>query len=453
MTAAALRLEGIQKRFGPVVALDGAALTVAPGTTHALLGENGAGKSTLMGIVAGLLHADAGTMEREGSAYRPRSPRDARAAGIGLVHQHFTTVAELRVWENLALAAGWPIAGARARAAAHLRDRGIDLDPDTPVGLLGVGGRQQVELQKALVQAPRLLLLDEPTGVLTPPEVRDLFRVVGEFTAAGGSVVLITHKLDEAVEHADAGTVLRQGKVTLTWGPERRPEVAELVSAMVGREIAPAPRNINANVTGVAVATTDNLSLFSGQMVGVAGVDGNGQRELLRSFGATAFVPEDRITEGTIPEFSLTENLALRPDVRGSSAWTIDWRALEGRMAQLIGEFGITAPSARVPIGTLSGGNQQRVVVARALEGAPRLIVAENPARGLDVGAAQEIFLRLRAAADAGAAVLFSSPDLDEVLTWADRIVVMADGEVRIPPSGAGRATIGELMVSRRRPR
>ena len=448
MTAPALALQGIRKRFGTVVALDGVDLEVLPGTTHALLGENGAGKSTLLGVIAGLIGADAGTMTREGRSYRPRDPRDARSAGIGLVHQHFTTIAELKVWENLALAAGWPLAGARDRAEAHLREHGVAIDVDALVRTLGVGGRQQVELQKALVQHPKLLLLDEPTGVLTPPEVDELFRVVREFTTRGGAVVLITHKLDEAIAHADAGTVLRQGAVTFAWGQGRSPTSPQLVAAMIGREVgAPPPKSGQGNV-GVVVATNGHVDLKSGEMVGVAGVEGNGQREFLRGFDTTAFVPEDRTTEGTIGEFTLAENLALRPDLISGPSWRIDWRGVEARMSRLIVDFAIKAGDARVPLATLSGGNQQKVVVARALEGAPRLVVAENPARGLDVGAAREIFLRLRAAADAGAAVIFSSTDLDEVMDWSDRIVVLAAGEVRIPPAGADRSAVGALMVS-----
>ncbi|MEO6066343.1 MAG: ATP-binding cassette domain-containing protein [Gemmatimonadota bacterium] len=449
----ALALHGIRKRFGGTVALDGVDLRVRRGTVHALLGENGAGKSTLMHIVAGLLRADAGTIEVEGRAHVASDPRDARRLGIGMVHQHFTSVAALTVWENIALAAQWPIAGARDQAVALFTERGVTLDADARAGDLSVGLRQQLELQKALAARPRILLLDEPTGVLTPPEVHELFRATKEFIERGGSVVLITHKLDEALGQADAITVLRRGVVTLRWGPESgvdRPTRAELVAAMLGSdEITGHEPRVSGN-GGEVVASVQGLELRAGEIVGIAGVEGNGQRELLRSIETTAFIPEDRTTEGLILDFTLTENLALRASGQGSPASgpLIDWRVTHARMAELIGAYSIKTTGPDAPASSLSGGNQQKVVVARALEGAPRLIVAENPARGLDVGAAREVFERLRAAAASGAAVIFHSTDLDEVVTWADRVVVMAGGRVILPPAGADRTEIGALMVS-----
>lgn len=443
--SALLTLRGIRKSFGPTVALAGVDLGLQPGTLHALLGENGAGKSTLMQIVYGLRRAEAGTMNLQGMTYRPRDPRDARRAGLGMVHQHFTTVGPLRVWENIALAAGWPIAQGRARALAFLAERQVGLEVDRRAEELSVGLRQQLELQKALAARPSLLLLDEPTGVLTPPEVAELFRVVGEFTAGGGTVVLITHKLDEALEHADAITVLRSGQVTLDWSGTRiRPARTDLLHAMLGRDSEFPPRPGRSLEQGEVVATAGGLTIHAGEMVGIAGVEGNGQRELLRGFEARAFVPEDRTTEGLIGEFTLTENLVLRP----ASGWRVDWSAEEERMRQLIKERNIVAGGPRALASSLSGGNQQKLVVARALEGTPRLIVAENPARGLDIGAAEVVFLRLRAAAAAGAGVLFYSTDLDEVVAWADRILVMVGGTLRTPPPGADRATIGALMVA-----
>ena len=439
-------VRGVEKRFGATAALAGVDLTVRPGSVHALLGENGAGKSTLMQIVAGLRLPDRGSMVLDGKEYRPRDPRAARRAGIGMVHQHFTTIPALTVWENIALAAEWPLAGARGRAAALLADRGLTLGADRLAGDLSVGLRQQLELQKALAGRPRLLLLDEPTGVLTAPEVEDLFRVIRTFVAGGGAVVLITHKLDEALTHADAITVLRRGHVTLDRGSgeEPRPSRTEILQAMLGRDDdsivrARAPR------PGAVVAAAGGLEVHAGEVVGIAGIEGNGQRELLRAFRAPAFIPEDRTTEGLIPSFSLTENLALRP---AEHRWRLDWGALERRMRALITERGITATGPGALAGSLSGGNQQKVVVARALEGSPRLVVAENPARGLDVSAAEEVFGRLRAAAADGAGVLFYSTDLDEVVAWADRVLVIAGGRLREPPPGADRSEIGALMVT-----
>ena len=432
----ALRLEGIRKRFGATVALDGVDLVVRPGSVHALLGENGAGKSTLMQVAVGLLRPDAGAVTTAGR--------------LGMVHQHFTSVAALTVWENLALPAGWPMREARERARAQLAARGVALDVDLQAGALSVGLRQQLEIQKALASEPQVLILDEPTGVLTPPEVEDLFRVVKGFTSAGGAVVLITHKLDEAIEHADTITVLRRGQVTARWGinpGSPSPGRPDLIQAMLGTGDPGAGRQLERTTPGEIVAAVRGIELRRGEVVGIAGVEGNGQRELLRSVATQAFIPEDRTTEGLIPEFDLTENLALVP---ADGTRLIDWSDHRRRTAQAITTFGIKAPGPDARAETLSGGNQQKVVVARALQGAPRIVVAENPARGLDVAAAEEIFTRLRRAAADGAAVIFHSPDLDEVLTWADRVVVMTAGEVLHPPQGADRTTIGTLMVARR---
>ena len=444
-----LSLQDIRLTLGSSQLLEGAALSLLAGERIALVGRNGTGKSTLMRIAAGLTRADAGTFTVDGVPYAARDPRDARAHGVAMVHQHFTSVAALTVWENVTLGAGWSLAGARERVAALIAARGIALDVDAPAGSLSVGLRQQLELQKALATEPRILLLDEPTGVLTPPEVDELFATVRGFTTRGGSVVLITHKLDEALAHAEAITVLRRGGVTGSWtSASARPSKGELLAAMLGEGGAtPGPAAARAT-PGRVVATRGPLSLHAGEVVGVAGVEGNGQRDLLRSFGAEAFIPEDRTTEGSIAEFSLTENLALRA-AAGGRGTGIDWTALRAKTSALIDRYRVVTPGPDAPIGELSGGNQQKVIVARALEGSPELIVAENPARGLDVGAAAETFLQLRAAAAAGAAVLFYSTDLDEVVTWADRVVVMNGGELLTPPAGADRGAIGALMVRR----
>lgn len=433
----ALRLEGIRKRFGVTVALDGVDLAVRSGSVHALLGENGAGKSTLMQVAARLLRPDAGTVTSGGR--------------LGMVHQHFTSVATLTVWENLALPTEWPMREARARARTLLAARGVALDVDLQAGALSVGLRQQLEIQKALATEPQILILDEPTGVLTPPEVEDLFRVVKRFTATGGAVVLITHKLDEAIEHADTITVLRRGQVTARWGGDPgspRPVRADLIQAMLGTGDPGAGRRLERIAPGEVVTTVRGIELRRGEVIGIAGVEGNGQREFLRGIATEAFIPEDRTTEGLIPEFDLTENLALVPT---DGTRLIDWAGHRRRTAEAITSFGIKAAGATARAETLSGGNQQKVVVARALQGSPRIVVAENPARGLDVAAAEEIFARLRGAAAEGATVIFHSPDLDEVLTWADRVVVMSAGELLVPPKGADRATIGTLMVTQRK--
>lgn len=448
-----LRLRDIQKSFGQVTALQGVDLEVRPGTLHALLGENGAGKSTLMSVVYGLTRPDAGEMLLGGVRFQPRDPREARQDGIGMVHQHFTSVPALTVWENIALAASWPMLGARERAESVLREAGVALHVDARAESLSVGSRQQLELQKALASRPGLLLLDEPTGVLTPSEVDGLFRWLDGFTRSGGAVLLITHKLDEALAHADAITVLRRGTVTLDWNSAAgtpRPARGTLLTAMLGEDRVFAAPSRQRSGPGEIAATAHGLTLRAGEVVGVAGVEGNGQRELLRAFGTNAFIPEDRTTEGLIPTFTLTENLALHPRSRSPlrTGVQVDWRALRDRAEAVIVEFGIMASGPDAPASSLSGGNQQKVVIARALEGAPRVIVAENPARGLDVAAANAVFGRLRAAAAAGAAVLFYSTDLDEVMSWADRVLVITSGTLRTPPPGADRAQVGALMMA-----
>jgi simple sugar transport system ATP-binding protein len=486
VTAPALELRAVEKRFGPVHALHGADFTLMPGELHALLGENGAGKSTLMHVAYGLVRPDAGEIRLHGVPAAVRSPRDSRRLGIGMVHQHFTSVPALSVAENVALAGGWPIRPRelRARTAALMQRVGLPLDPDAEAGSLAVALKQRLEILKALAADTTILLLDEPTGVLTPPEIDELLRVMRAFTASGGSAVLITHKLDEALRAADRVTVLRAGRVTLT-GPARAETARSLAVAMLGTDASTPARSPStrrpgtgpvlvraagltvARERGDAIAVRDAaLTLQGGDIVGIAAVEGNGQRELLRAIAGLApvasgqlevaspiaFIPEDRTTEGLIPELALTENLVLglargAPWVRGIR---LDWRAARRRTAELMDAFSIRAPGPDAPAGTLSGGNQQRLIVARALEQRPRVLVAENPTRGLDIQAAAAVWERLRSAAAAGAAVLVYSSDLDEVLEQADRHLVMASGELHPVPEGSTREAIGALMLRAR---
>ncbi len=471
-----LELVGIAKRFGSVVALDGADFVLGPGEIHGLLGENGAGKSTLMHLVFGLHLPDAGQIRVRGERRSIRSPRDAKALGIGMVHQHFTSVPALTVRENLWLAAGRhgaavgdpPEAQVAGTAAERLRARlWAGLDPGAPADGLPVGAKQRLEILQALATGADILLLDEPTAVLAPPEVRELLALLREFADSGGSAVLITHKLDEVMSAVDRVTVLRRGRVTLS-GPISAESPASLAAAMVGAaavgELAPPERP--------AVATTSNddapvvsgggLEVRRGEIVGIVAVEGNGQRELLRAVAGVgprsgpmrvvepvAFIPEDRTTEGLIPNFSLAENLVLGlpNDDRWSRGPWLDWSAATIRMTALLPEFGIRAAGAEAPARSLSGGNQQKVVFARALEARPAVLVAENPTRGLDVHATRFVHDRLRAAAASGVGVLLYSADLDEVLSVADRVVVMARGSVIPVPSGADRERVGALML------
>ena len=486
----ALSLRGIRKRFGSVQALRGADFTLMAGELHALLGENGAGKTTLMHVAYGLVRPDAGEILVRGTPVRVPSPRAARALGIGMVHQHFTSVPALTVAENVALAAGWPV---RPR---ELRDRvretadraGLPLDPEARAGELTVALKQRLEIVKALASDAHILLLDEPTAVLTPAEADELLRVVRAFTDRGGSAVLITHKLDEALGAAERLTVLRHGSVVYT-GPVAGQRASQLAGLMVGEtergavgstlgapqaeESSPAPRAplvrlehlVVPRESGYGLAVRGvSLAVDAGDIVGIAGVEGNGQRELLRAIagrlrplrgrravaGPIGYVPEDRSTEGLIPGLTLTENvvLASRADDPWVNRGRVDWRVARSRTAALLREFEVVAAGPEAPAGALSGGNQQKFVVARELVREPRVVVAENPTRGLDLRAAEAIHARLRGAAASGAAVLVSSSDLDEIIALATRLFVAARGTLLEVPPGATRLELGELMVT-----
>jgi general nucleoside transport system ATP-binding protein len=480
----ALELRGIHRTFGSVHALRGADFTLLPGEVHALLGENGAGKTTLMHIAAGLLQPDQGTVLVGGVARPGLSPRAARRLGIGMVHQHFTSVPAFTVAENVALTAGWPVTPdtLRRRVRETSERAGLPLDPDARVEHLSVALRQRLEIVKALAAEARILLLDEPTAVLAPAEIGDRLRVIRRFTSQGGSAVLITHKLDEALAAADRVTVLRRGQVVVT-GPVADTTADELAVAMIGdgagdqRAETPTPSargdaEPRVRLEGLDVAREGglgialraaSLTVAAGEIVGIAAVEGNGQRELLRAIAGRihqlrglrqvtepiAFIPEDRTTEGLIPAMTLTENVVLgssasEPWIRGRR---VDWRAAEVRTAALLEELAISAPGPWVPAASLSGGNQQRVVVGRELSKQPSVVVAENPTRGLDIRAEATIHAWLRRAASDGAAVVFHSSDLDEVLALATRIVVAWRGTLVETVPGATRDELGALML------
>lgn len=483
MTMPSLELTGISKRFGSVQALRGADFVLAPGEVHALLGENGAGKSTLMLVAFGLVHADAGDTRVFGRRVAIRSPRDARALGIGMVHQHFTSIEALTVEENIRLGQGGKGArtqgrkGAKAQGTTWGERLWTGLDPGARVETLSVALRQRLEIAKALATGARILLLDEPTALLAPSEVTELIELIGAFAAEGGSVALITHKLPEAFSAADRVTVLRKGAVTYS-GPLVGQTERSLAEAMIGEPMRGGSALAEA-ATGAAAAAkatasraerpiavrlgTGQITIHAGELVGIAAVEGNGQRELLRAVAGlpspmqgqvdaaspAAFVPEDRTTEGLIPQMSVTENLVLGlpDDPRWARRRMLDWEAARARTAEVLRQFRIDATGPDAPARTLSGGNQQKVVLARALERAPRVLVAENPTRGLDLRATAQVHDRIRAAAREGTAVLLYSTDLDEVLALAERVLVVHRGEVREAPPGAGRAAVGEMML------
>ena len=467
-----LTLSRISKRFGDVIALDDASFDVSAGEVHALLGENGAGKTTLMRVAYGLIRPDAGTIE-VGATIRKggfASPAEARDAGIGMVHQHFTSIPAFTVGENIALAAGWPETGhrAEARAAAIIDRLGLPLDPTARVDTLSVQLRQRVEIVKALAANARILLLDEPSAVLAPREVRELLQVVRAFAAAGGAAVLITHKLDEVFQVADRVTVLRNGRVMLA-GPLASQSPQSLARAMIGTElthetaIGALPGEVLVRARGLCSGRIVNASfdLRAGEIIGIAAIEGNGQRDLLRAIAGlqgapveagvlevarpVAFIPEDRTTEGLIPEFTVTENVLL--GTLDSAPMWLDWKAIRMRAARLVSEFDVRAPGTEVPVGTLSGGNQQKLMFARAFERHPRVLIAEDPTRGLDIHSTEAIHLRLRVAARAGVVVIVHSSDLDEVMALADRVFVVADGELRELAKGSAKDEVGDAML------
>ena len=476
MRVPALSLEGITKRFGSVLALDQATLTVRPGTVHAVLGENGAGKSTLMCVAFGMLAPDEGRVDVRGVTRAFTSARDAIAAGIGMVHQHFSLVPALTVAENVALG-GQGRFDRRAvadRVRAISADAGLPLDPDEVVGRLPVSAQQRLEIVKALARDASLLILDEPTAVLAPAEARDLLAWIKRWTIGERAVVLITHHLDNALLVADDVTVLRQGRTVLARSMHGLDQAA-LVMAMLGEALAPsasdaAPRGLapgeavlaleDAEVVdarGIRRLTPTRCEVHAGEIVGVAAVEGAGQAELLRLLAGrltpthgrarvparVAFVPADRHRDAVALEMPLVENFALRD--ASTARGLMPWNALRVEVEDVLVRHDVRAEGPSVPIRELSGGNQQKFVLARELSGSPPALVAENPTRGLDIRATEEVRLQLRAARDAGLAVVVYSEDLDEVLALADRMLVVYAGTVR--SMSADRDAVGRAML------
>jgi simple sugar transport system ATP-binding protein len=470
----ALSLAGITKCFGGVVALDDVSLEVRRGTIHALLGENGAGKSTLMRVAFGMLQAERGEISVNGERRRFTSSAEAIAARIGMVHQHFTNVPAMTVAENVAL-------GGRGRydaeaAAERVREigarTGLDLNPEARADSLSVGAQQRLEIVKALNREASLLILDEPTAVLAPAEADELLSWLRAFAGEGRSVVLITHKLREAFAIADDVTVLRRGRrivsspaseltlesATQALLGDQAPRASQRAPAMPSSIVAELQGVIVADDRGVVVVADASVTVKGGEILGVAGVEGAGQRELLRVLagrlvplkgqrhvtGDVGFIPEDRHHDALVLDFSRTENVALRG--AGERRGVVRWGIERERATRLAGEFDVRGGSATTAVRELSGGNQQKLVLARELANAPALVVAENPTRGLDIRATSDVHDRLREAALAGAGVVVYSSDLDEVLSLATRIVVMHDGrlrEVERSRDEVGRAMLG----------
>ena len=481
MTGAALALRNISKRFGGTIALDNAQFEVREGTLHALLGENGAGKTTLMRLAFGMVRPDTGSIEVGGATRHWRSSADAIAAGIGMVHQHFLLVPAMTVAENVALGDRGLLRGFDPRAAAERvrtigAETGLALDPAARVADLAVGAQQRLEIVKALARDAKILILDEPTAVLSPTESEELYSWLRSFVARGRTVVLITHKVREALALADDVTVLRRGRTMLTGTPAGVGE-AVVIEAMVGAVAAtttPATRASSAGSSGVAVASLRDVSVLDdlgvtrlhavtidirgGEIIGVAGVEGSGQRELLRVIAGRieadrgtvqlpariGFVPEDRLRDALIPAMTLVENFAVKE--AGSMQGSIPWARYEARAESAIAAHDVRANGAHSSAAALSGGNQQKFVLGRELEGSPSLLVVENPTRGLDIRAAAHVLGELRSARASGVAIVAYSSDIDEVLAIADRMFVCFDGRLTETPADAAvvaRALVG----------
>ena len=470
-----LRLEGIVKDFGRTRALDQASLTVRPGSIHALLGENGAGKTTLMRLAFGLIQPDHGEILLDGRSAPFRSPADAIHAGIGMVHQHFTNVPAMTAAENIALGGHglYSPAAARERVRALAEKVQLAIDPDALAASLSIAAQQKLEILKALDRSAAILILDEPTAVLAPSEARELLLLLRQFALRGGAVVLITHKLSEALEIADDVTVLRYGR-TVYRAPAEKTSADQLAAAMLGDAPLESKRVIGRpsgepllRVTGATIVDSRgvtrladaNLEVRAHEIVGVAGLENSGHEVLLRFVAgrteamrgtiwrggsSTALIPEDRQRDALVLGFSLTENLALKG--AGRRRGRMMWSRLRDRARELVAEYDVRTSSLDARAGELSGGNQQKLVLARELSDQPSIIVAENPTRGLDIRAAAAVHERLREAAARGAAVLLHSSDLDEMLALATRVVVMHEGRLADVPNereSVGRAMLG----------
>lgn len=495
---ALLTLDGIGKSFGSVRALDAVTLNVKPRSVHCILGENGAGKSTLCNSIYGTVSPDTGSMTLAGRTYQPRNPADALRAGVAMVHQHFSLVPTMTVADNLLLGRDG-FRPPRKQLTSDLEriadSYGLTVDAAATVRELTVGARQRVEIVKALLRDPQLILLDEPTAVLDPQEIDALITTCAALTESGKSVVLITHKLGEVARAADEATVLRAGTVV---GGGRLAEVSlpSLLELMLGdtKPLSAAPRRRTApptskglNVNGLTVTRADGSTALAqvelvvgrGEIVGVAGVEGNGQSELTsvlsgalapdrgtvvlegtdlttatpaaRTAAGLAVIPEDRHAEGMVGELSIAENIAM-PRLRQYRRWgLLDRGRMRADAETAISEYSIRAPGPDAPIGSLSGGNQQKVVLVRELSTPGlRAVVAAQPTRGLDAGAVAFVLDRLRAAADAGAAVLITSSEIDELIAVCDRIVVAYRGTLlgSVRTDSPSAATeIGALMT------
>ncbi|HYO98603.1 MAG TPA: ABC transporter ATP-binding protein [Pyrinomonadaceae bacterium] len=501
-----LELRDITKRFGNVLANDGVSIKVQPGTIHAIVGENGAGKSTAMRIAYGFYTADGGDILVDGEVRRIETPHDAIALGIGMVHQHFMLVEPMTVAENIVLGAetGGVMSLDLGKAAREIRalsdEFKLSVDPGATIESLSVGQQQRVELLKALYRRARLLILDEPTAVLTPQEVEEFFAILRRMREQGKTVVIITHKLSEVLAISDDVTVMRDGRVV---GRVKTSETnaAELARLMVGRDVLlrveKTDAQASADVLAVSALTIterdggalrlDDVSfkVGAGEIVGIAGVEGNGQTELIETlaglgvaahtttgkveFGGRditrlgsrarrelgiAHIPEDRHRRGLLLDFDLAENSILgdhyrKPAVAGFGNVFLNDRGIRARALEVINDFDVRPANPELPARALSGGNQQKLIIGREFELKPKLLLVSQPTRGVDIGAIEFIHRKLVALRDAGCAVLLVSAELEEVTALADRLLIMREGRIvgEVDPKQATVEEIGLLMT------
>jgi general nucleoside transport system ATP-binding protein len=499
--ALVLEMRGIRKEFPGVVANDDVSFEVRRGEVHALLGENGAGKSTLMNILYGLYRPDGGEIRVNGSPVSFSSAREAIHAGIGMVHQHFMLIPVMTVAENIVLGVepskGFLLdeRGAEEKVRALSEQYGLAVDPSSLVSDITVGQEQRVEILKALYRGADLLILDEPTAVLTPQEATELFEIIRSLQADGKSIIFISHKLNEVLAIADRITVLRRGK-TIETVPREGATEASLAKAMVGREVllrvdkgAAEPGDVLLDVHDLHVRDDRGLEkvrgvsfqVHAGEIVGIAGVDGNGQTELIDALtglqkiesgsmtiggrslahatprdaldAGVGHIPEDRQRRGLVLEFSIYENVALHdyaspPDARWG--WIFPSRMVE-RARRLIKDFDVRGGGPFTPAGGLSGGNQQKLVAAREIDRDPKVLIAAQPTRGLDVGAIEYLHRRLVTERDEGRGILLVSLELEEILSLSDRILVLYEGQIVGEHTGeVSEETIGLEMLGGR---
>jgi ABC-type uncharacterized transport system ATPase subunit len=501
-TIQSVALKNITKRFPGVLANDRVTFDVRAGEIHALLGENGAGKTTLMKILYGLYQADSGEIRINDQAVKIKSPSDAMRLGIGMVHQHFELVPVFTVAENIALGlrssrepmTDLDVVGKRLVALGE--QYGLRVDPRALVWQLAVGQQQRVEILKALYRDAALLILDEPTAVLVPQEVDDLFVTLRKLTETGHALIFISHKLHEVMKISDRVTVLRDGRVVGTVATKETTQ-KELARMMVGRDVVTAwdktPTQSDEQILRIEHLTTRSdknllavkdlsLDVRAGEIVGVAGVSGNGQRELAEALvglrrvesgtvsvcgndltnhppadviaAGVAFIPEERMTMGVIRDFTVQENAILETHAHAplSRNTLFDFRAIAAHATQLVREYDVRTPTLDTPVKALSGGNIQKLILARELSRQPKLLIAAQPTRGVDIGATEYIHKRLIEQRAQGTAILLISEDLDEVLALADRIAVMYEGEiVGIVPPNTPIDDLGLMMAGAKR--